>query len=95
MEGVPSIAARGTQSPEERSRGRGLDHTQADTVDKIDDLRAWEASVILAQLLFVVANDSVRPAPKLTRVEMFSRLKADGAYEELRVQGRWHPDSIL
>jgi hypothetical protein len=94
-EGVPSISMRGTQTPEERSRGRGLDHTQADTVDKIDDLRARESAIMLAQVLVAVADDVERPAPKLTRADMFQRFEEDGAREELRVQGRWHPDTVL
>lgn len=93
--GVPTISARGTQSPEERSRGRGIDHTQADTVDKADDIRAREASMILAQLLVAVAENPNRPGPKIARADIFQRLRADGAEEELRVQGRWHPESIL
>ncbi|HEU5422197.1 MAG TPA: M28 family peptidase, partial [Nitrolancea sp.] len=95
VEGVPAVSARGTQTPEERSRGRGLDHTQADTVDKIDDWRAREAAVALARILVAVADDEERPGPKLARAAVFEQLRRDGAEEELRVQGRWHPESIL
>ena len=73
----------------------GLDHTQGDTVDKIDDLRARQASVGLAQFLCAVAACEARAGPKLERAEMFRRLEAAGARQELSDQGRWHPDSVL
>lgn len=95
VQGVPTVAARGTQTEQERSRGRGLDHTQADTVDKLDGLRAREAAISLARVLVAVANDPERPGPKLDSAEIYQRLREDGAEEELRQQGRWHPDSIL
>jgi Zn-dependent M28 family amino/carboxypeptidase len=93
--GVPSITASGMRSAAEQSRGRGIDHTQADTVDKIDDLRARQAAMTLAQFLVAAANAPQRPGPKLARSEMFRRLEAAGVKQELVDNGRWHPESIL
>jgi hypothetical protein len=93
--GVPSTFCTSVRSAAEQALGRGLDHTQADTVDKIDDLRARQASMVLAQLLAAVADSAERPGPKLDRVEMFRRLEAAGTKQELVDQGRWHPESIL
>lgn len=93
--GVPSTFCTSLRSAAEQARGRGLDHTQGDTVDKIDDLRARQASVALAQFLYALANAEARPGPKLDRAEMFKRLEAAGARRELLDQGRWHPDSVL
>lgn len=95
ISGVPTITASGMRSAAEQSRGRGIDHTHADTVDKIDDLRARRAAMTLAQLLVSVASADQRPAPKLPRAEMFRRLEAAGVKSELMDQGRWHPDSVL
>lgn len=93
--GVPTIFCTSTRSAAEQARGRGLDHTQGDTVDKIDDLRARQASMELAQFLCAVADAAERPGPKLERAEMFRRLEAAGAKQELMDQGRWHPESVL
>jgi aminopeptidase YwaD len=93
--GVPSVFCTSMRSTAEQARGRGLDHTQADTVDKIDDMRAREASMALARFLCAVADTEQRPGPKLERAEMFRRLEAAGAKQELTDQGRWHPQSVL
>ncbi|HET9903300.1 MAG TPA: M28 family peptidase [Xanthobacteraceae bacterium] len=94
--GVPAVTVSGMErSAAEQARGRGIDHTQADTVDKIDDLRARTAAMTLAQLLVAIADEPERPGPKLERAEMFRRLEAAGVKQELMDQGRWHPDSIL
>ena len=93
--GVPSTFCTSMRSAAEQARGRGLDHTQGDTVDKIDDLRARQASVGLAQFLCALAACEERAGPKLERAEMFRRLEAAGARQELSDQGRWHPDSVL
>lgn len=94
--GVPAVTLAGMErSAADQARGRGIDHTQADTVDKIDDLRARISAMTLAQFLIAVANEPERPGPKLPRAEMFRRLEAAGAKQELMDQGRWHPDSVL
>lgn len=93
--GVPSVFCTSMRSAAEQARGRGLDHTQGDTVDKIDDLRARQASMVLTQLLVALAESAERAGPKLERSEMFRRLEAAGAKQELVDQGRWHPESVL
>jgi Iap family predicted aminopeptidase len=94
--GVPAVTVSGMdRSAAEQARGRGIDHTQADTVDKIDDLRARTAAMTLAQFLVTVANETKRPGKKFDRAEMFKRLEAAGVKQELMDQGRWHPESIL
>jgi Zn-dependent M28 family amino/carboxypeptidase len=96
VSGVPAVTVAGMErSAAEQARGRGIDHTQADTVDKIDDLRARTSAMTLAQFLVAVANEPGRPGPKLPRAEMFRRLEAAGVKQELMDQGRWHPDSVL
>jgi Iap family predicted aminopeptidase len=94
--GVPAVTVSGMErSATEQARGRGIDHTQADTVDKIDDLRARQAAMTLAQFLVAVANEQARPGEKFDRAEMFKRLEAAGVRQELVDQGRWHPESVL
>jgi Zn-dependent M28 family amino/carboxypeptidase len=94
--GVPAATVSGMdRSAAEIARGRGIDHTQADTVDKIDDLRARNAAMTLAQFLFAVASADERPGVKLERSEMFARLEAAGVKQELIDQGRWHPENVL
>lgn len=93
--GIPSTFCSSMRSAAEQARGRGLDHTQGDTVDKVDDLRARQASMVLAQFLSAVADSAERAGPKLERAEMFRRLEAAGVKQELVDQGRWHPDSVL
>lgn len=95
VSGIPSVFCTSMRSAAEQAKGRGLDHTQADTVDKIDDLRAREASMVLAQFLVEVADAETRAGPKLPRAEMFNRLERAGVKQELVDQGRWHPDSTL
>jgi aminopeptidase YwaD len=94
--GVPSATLAGMErSAAEQARGRGIDHTAADTVDKIDDPRARTSAMTLAQFLVALASAAERPGPKLPRSEMFRRLEAAGVKQELTDQGRWHPDSVL
>lgn len=93
--GVPTVFCTSNRPAAEQAKGRGLDHTQGDTVDKIDDVRARQASMVLAQFLHEVADAKERPGPKLERAEMFRRLEAAGVKQELVDQGRWHPDSVL
>jgi Zn-dependent M28 family amino/carboxypeptidase len=94
--GVPAATLAGMErSAAEQARGRGIDHTQADTVDKIDDPRARTSAMTLAQFLAAVANEPERPGPKLPRAEMFRRLEAARVKQELTDQGRWHPGSVL
>jgi hypothetical protein len=93
--GIPTVGCGSERSDAEQALGRGLDHTQADTVDKIDDLRARQASMVLAQFLAAVADSPDRAGPKLERAEMFRRVEAAGYRQELADQGRWHPESVL
>jgi Zn-dependent M28 family amino/carboxypeptidase len=93
--GIPTVGCGSERSEAEQALGRGLDHTQADTVDKINDLQARQASMVLAQFLAAVADSPERPGPKLDRAEMFRRVEAAGYRQELTDQGRWHPESIL
>jgi hypothetical protein len=93
ISGVPAVTVSGMdRTAAEQARGRGIDHTQADTVDKIDDLRARTAAMTLAQFLVAVANEPKRPRAKFERSDMFQRLEAAGVKQELMDQGRWHPE---
>jgi Iap family predicted aminopeptidase len=94
--GVPAVTLTGLdRGAAAAALGRGIDHTHADTVDKIDDTRARISAMTLAQFLVALANAPVRPGPKLSRAEMFKRLEAAGHRQELTDQGRWHPESVL
>lgn len=74
--------------------GRGFGHTSADTVDKVDPRGLKEASMVLAQFLLRIATEE-RPIAKHTPVkEIVRRLEERGEAEALRIQKKWHPDSI-
>ena len=94
--GVPAVTLTGIErGAAAAALGRGIDHTHADTVDKIDDTRARISAMTLAQFLVALANAPDRPGPKLSRAEMFKRLEAAGHKNELADQGRWHPETVL
>lgn len=94
--GVPAVTLTGLdRGAAAAALGRGIDHTHADTVDKIDDTRARVSAMVLAQFLVRLADAPARPGPRLERAEMFRRLEAVGAKPELADQGRWHPESVL
>ncbi|MCC7104846.1 MAG: M28 family peptidase [Chloroflexi bacterium] len=95
MQGVPTISFIGTRTPAEVQLGRGIDHTQADTVDKLDELRARNAAMILAQVMIRMADEPGPIAPHFDRWEFYRILSEKGVVDELRAEGRWHPDSIL
>ena len=94
--GVPAVTLTGLErSAAAQALGRGIDHTHADTVDKIDDTRSRTSAMTLAQFLVRLANAPDRAGPKLARTEMFKRLEAAGHKKELSDQGRWHPETVL
>jgi len=74
--------------------GRGFGHTSADTVDKVDPRGLKEASMVLAQFLLRIATED-KPIAKHTPVkEIAKRLEEKGEAEALRIQKKWHPDSV-
>lgn len=99
MEGVPAIGfAAGPADPlagaVAAALGRGFGHTSADTVDKVDTRGLKEASMVLAQFLLRIANEE-KPIAKHTPVEdILKRLEEKGEAEALRIQKKWHPNSI-
>lgn len=95
MQGVPTVQFIATRTPAEAALGRGIDHTQADTVDKLDEVRVRNASMMLAQVLVRAADEPEQIAPHFDRWEFYRILQDKGIVDELRAEGRWHPDSIL
>lgn len=74
--------------------GRGFGHTSADTVDKVDPRGLKEASMVLAQFLLRIATED-KPIARHTPVkEIVRRLEERGEAEALKIQKKWHPNSI-
>lgn len=61
----------------------------------MDDLRAREAAMVMAQLLVTLADDPNLPVVHRSRAEMYRLFSERGLEDELRAQGRWHPESAL
>ncbi len=99
MAGIPAIGfAAGAADPLSgavaAAMGRGFGHTSADTVDKVDPRGLKEASMLLAQFLLRIANEE-KPIAEHTPVEdVLKRLEEKGEAEALRIQKKWHPDTI-
>lgn len=99
MAGIPATTfAAGPSDPLQASAqaalGRGFGHTSADTLDKVDPRGLKEASMVLAQFLLRIANDD-EPAARHTPTEsILRRLEESGEAEALKIQKKWHPESI-
>ena len=74
--------------------GRGWGHTSADTLDKVDPKHLKDAAMVLAQSLVHLANEEGAIAERTPVEEIVRLLGETGMAETLRVQLKWHPDSI-
>jgi hypothetical protein len=74
--------------------GRGWTHTSADTIDKVDPKYLKDAAMVLAQSLIRLANEPGEIAERTLKEEIVGKLENSGVAEILRVQLKWHPESI-
>ena len=98
LEGVPATSLESIPDPLleplVRSMGRGWGHTPADTVDKVDPRALREASLVLSQFLIRIANEEEFPIKHMEKKKILEYLEEKGVAEQLRVQKKWHPESI-
>jgi len=99
MAGIPAVGfAAGAPDPLSgavaAALGRGFGHTSADTVDKVDPRGLKEASMVLAQFLLRIANEEKPIAEHTPPEAILKRLEEKGEAEALRIQKKWHPDTI-
>ena len=75
------------------AQGRGFGHTSADTVDKVDHRGLKEAAMVLAQFVMRLANiDEI--SSRMSLKEIVEYLEQRGVAEELRIQKKWHPETV-
>jgi len=95
MQGIPAASLSGYRSPSEVARvGRGWTHTSADTIDKVNPKNLKDAAMVLAHSLIYLANEPGIIAERTPVEEIVKRLEESGMADILRVQLKWHPDSI-
>jgi Zn-dependent M28 family amino/carboxypeptidase len=95
FQGIPATSLSGYRSPAEVARvGRGWTHTSADTLDKVDPKNLKDAAMVLAHSLIHLANEPDNIAERTPVEEIVRRLEESGMADILRVQLKWHPDSI-
>jgi Zn-dependent M28 family amino/carboxypeptidase len=95
MQGIPATTYGATRDPAEVARtGRGWGHTSADTLDKVDPRGLQEGAAVLAQFLIHLANDTGTIAERKSVEEIVQILEEKSLAKTLRIQKKWHPDSI-
>lgn len=95
LQGIPAVTLSGYRSPAEVARlGRGWGHTSADTLDKVDPKQLKDAAMVLAHSLIHLANEPGIIAERTPVGDIVERLEESGMADTLRVQLKWHPDSI-
>ena len=95
FQGIPATSLSGYRSPAEVARvGRGWTHTSADTLDKVNPKNLKDAAMVLAHSLIHLANEPDNIAERTPVEEIVRRLEESGMADILRVQLKWHPDSI-
>jgi len=95
MQGIPAATLSAYRSPAEVARvGRGWTHTSADTIDKVNPKNLKDAAMVLAHSLVHLASEPGEIAEKTPVEEIVARLEASGIADSLRVQLKWHPESI-
>jgi Zn-dependent M28 family amino/carboxypeptidase len=95
MQGIPAVSLSSYRSPAEVARvGRGWTHTTADTLDKVDPKRLKDAAMVLAHSLIHLANDPETIAERTSISDIVKKLEDNGTADILRIQLKWHPDSI-
>jgi len=95
LQGIPAVTLSGYRSPAEVATvGRGWTHTSTDTLDKVDPKRLKDAAMVLAHSLIQLANEPGAIAEMTPVGEIVKRLEENGTAEILKVQLKWHPESI-
>lgn len=95
MQGIPTVTLLGYRSPADVARlGRGWSHTSADTLDKVNPKHLKDGAMILAQSLIHLANEQDTIVEKTTIDKIVKHLEESGQAETLRVQLKWHPNTI-
>jgi Zn-dependent M28 family amino/carboxypeptidase len=95
LQGIPAVSLSAYRSPAEVARlGRGWGHTSADTLDKVNPKHLKDAAMVLAQSLVHLANKEETIAERTPVDEIVRKLEESGTAEILRVQLKWHPESI-
>ncbi len=83
-EGVPGYFISGVRDTE----GRGYGHTAADTLDKLDIRNLREQAILLSELVFDLARDSVT-IPHRDRAEVARSFEEEGRAEGMKIIGEW------
>jgi Zn-dependent M28 family amino/carboxypeptidase len=95
MQGIPAVTLSTHRTPSEVARvGRGWTHTSADTLDKVDRKGLKDAALVLAHSLINLANEPKSIARHMDINEIIDHLERTGMAETLRIQKKWHPESI-
>ena len=95
LQGIPATTFAAYRTPAEVARvGRGWTHTSADTLDKVDPKALKDAVMVLAQSLIHLAEEPNLIAKKTAVKEIVNNLEKSGTADTLRIQLKWHPDSI-
>lgn len=95
MQGIPATTFHATRDPAEVARvGRGWGHTSADTLDKVDPRGLTEGAATLARCLIHFANEPNSIAHRTSKKEIIDYLEKKNMVEKLKIQKKWHPDSI-
>ena len=95
MQGIPTASLAAYRSPAEVARvGRGWTHTSADTLDKVNPKYLKDAAMVLAQSLIRMANEPGIIAERTSVETIVKSLEESGMADILKIQLKWHPDSI-
>jgi hypothetical protein len=86
--GAPSISL-GRPLDEPARLGRGLSHTKADTIDKVNLKNVKEATMVVARLVVRAANESEKLAKHKTWKEVKEKLDEVELLEVMKIEHRW------
>jgi len=91
--GAPSISL-GRPLDESTKLGRGLSHTKADTIDKVDMKNIKEATMVVSQFVMRAANEPERIAKYMEWSEVKDKLDENELLEVMRIEHRWPYPSL-
>jgi Zn-dependent M28 family amino/carboxypeptidase len=86
--GAPSISL-GRPLEESLRLGRGLSHTRADTLDKVNMKHVKEATMVVSQLVLRAINEPERIARHMIWKEVKDKLDEYELLEVMRIEHRW------
>jgi hypothetical protein len=88
LTGAPSVSlGRPVDGPQRL--GRGLSHTRADTIDKVDMKDVKEATMVVARTVMRAANVDERPARHMSWEEVKGKLDESELFEVMQIEHRW------